>query len=224
MAVLTIADAKAEDFLGKPKDPVWIKDNSELSPGDIVVRAMFSAGKLYDASIYLVREAKPGSTFFRAWSAVEIKYDYFGEGVPACSTRYGSGWSVGADPAEWTVYGNKRVSVVRRFDPSDAFAVRDMWRPDSRHGTQFGAWLVESGYKTDAVRKAFRDAFREAEVKSDEKPKVGVRVQHDGKDYITVDRPPENGDLVLTCGYGIWEFKMMPSPIPFWGNPDTCRC
>jgi hypothetical protein len=40
--------------------------------------------------------------------------------------------------------------------------------------------------------------------------------------YITSDEKPKFGDKVIADG-GVWEFRPQPIPLPYWGNPDTCR-
>jgi hypothetical protein len=48
-----------------------------------------------------------------------------------------------------------------------------------------------------------------------------------GNQYIVRDdMEPENGDMVLTEKYGIWEFKdegRGSAPMPYWANKKTCK-
>jgi hypothetical protein len=54
---------------------------------------------------------------------------------------------------------------------------------------------------------------------------------HEGKPYEVSLDSPQNGDLVLTDGYGVWEFrnnapegsKTCYAPLPYWANKDSCR-
>lgn len=56
---------------------------------------------------------------------------------------------------------------------------------------------------------------------------------HQGKPYIVSTETPENGDLVLTNNYGVWEFrndapwsmkdKVCYAPLPYWANKNTCQ-
>ena len=41
--------------------------------------------------------------------------------------------------------------------------------------------------------------------------------------YLLSDEIPVTGDKVLTDNYGVWEFKLQSCPIPYWGNPNTCK-
>jgi hypothetical protein len=46
---------------------------------------------------------------------------------------------------------------------------------------------------------------------------------HEGTTYAVSDEEPEDGDIVLTDNYGIWEYRKAPCPMPYWGNPFTCK-
>jgi len=54
---------------------------------------------------------------------------------------------------------------------------------------------------------------------------------HEGKSYKVSDEEPQNGDLVLTNKYGIWEFRNYApnnsnacyAPMPYWANKNTCK-
>jgi len=41
--------------------------------------------------------------------------------------------------------------------------------------------------------------------------------------YLLSEETPVTGDIVLTDNYGVWEFRLQPCPISFWGNPKTCK-
>ena len=44
--------------------------------------------------------------------------------------------------------------------------------------------------------------------------------------YIVTDDEPQNGDMVLTNNYGVWEFRDEGSgnaPMPYWANKYTCK-
>lgn len=41
--------------------------------------------------------------------------------------------------------------------------------------------------------------------------------------YLLSEETPVTGDFVLTDNYGVWEFRLQPCPIPYWGNPNTCK-
>jgi len=44
--------------------------------------------------------------------------------------------------------------------------------------------------------------------------------------YIVTDEPPQNGDMVLTDNYGVWEFRDEGSgsaQMPYWANSKTCK-
>lgn len=46
---------------------------------------------------------------------------------------------------------------------------------------------------------------------------------HEDKKYLISDEKPQDGDLVLTEKYGVWEYKEAPCPMPYWGNPNVCK-
>ena len=41
--------------------------------------------------------------------------------------------------------------------------------------------------------------------------------------YLLSDEIPKSGDIVLTDNYGVWKFKEIPCPFPYWGNKNTCK-
>ena len=51
----------------------------------------------------------------------------------------------------------------------------------------------------------------------------GGIIKHKDKRYVATDTIPKDGDFVLTENYGIWEFKLSPCPLPYWGNPNNCK-
>lgn len=56
---------------------------------------------------------------------------------------------------------------------------------------------------------------------------IPVMIDHEGKQYKISDETPQNGDLVLTNGYGVWIFKdetgFGSAPMPYWANRKTCK-
>jgi hypothetical protein len=54
-----------------------------------------------------------------------------------------------------------------------------------------------------------------------------LTIEHDGKQYQTTDVLPQNGDLVLTEQYGVWEFRDETghgsASMPYWANKYTCK-
>jgi len=62
---------------------------------------------------------------------------------------------------------------------------------------------------------------------------ISKSIIHEGKSYIVSNEEPENGDLVLTNNYGVWEFrnnaphsvrhKVCYAPMPYWANKNTCK-
>jgi len=45
--------------------------------------------------------------------------------------------------------------------------------------------------------------------------------------YIVSDDLPQNGDMVMTENYGVWEFRdetgCGSAPLPYWANNKTCK-
>ena len=48
-------------------------------------------------------------------------------------------------------------------------------------------------------------------------------ITHEDNQYIISNDKPQNGDLVITDNYGVWEFQQAPCPLPYWGNPNACK-
>ena len=51
-------------------------------------------------------------------------------------------------------------------------------------------------------------------------------ITHENTNFKVVDETPQNGDLVITENYGVWEFKdegFGSAPLPYWANKNTCK-
>ena len=50
---------------------------------------------------------------------------------------------------------------------------------------------------------------------------------HEGKKYLVSEQVPQNGDLVLTEKYDVWEFRdetgFGSAPMPYWANKKACK-
>ncbi len=50
--------------------------------------------------------------------------------------------------------------------------------------------------------------------------------EYEGNKYLISDEIPQNGDLVLTEKYGVWEFWDNgggSAPMPYWANKNACK-
>ena len=45
--------------------------------------------------------------------------------------------------------------------------------------------------------------------------------------YVINDDEPQNGDMVMTEKYGVWEFRdetgYGSAPMPYWANRNACK-
>jgi len=54
-----------------------------------------------------------------------------------------------------------------------------------------------------------------------------MEITHNDKTYEVSNKAPQNGDLVLTDGYGVWTFMDVTgtgsAPMPYWVKKKTCK-